>query len=494
MKKKKLLGNLLSSLLCYGALLLFSVLSSRYILVGYGSEVNGLISSVNQLFSYIALMEAGIGTATISALYTRLASGDGVQEVLAASKCSSRKSARWYLLCVAVLAFLWPLVLDTQIPYATICALILLQGIAGAIPYWYTTTAVSYLVATGQNYVNNRVHLVSTLVTCLLKLAICAVEGSILFLSVSLILVNAGKCLVYFLYLRKKCPEFSIKGTADTKVLAQRSSFFLHEITGVIFSGTDTILLSVFCSLRDASVYAVYALVFQSLRQIIGQGFTGTNYLLGNAYARSRESYPRSHDTFNLVYTGAVFAVFSTAYWLILPFVSLYTRQVGDAGYLDPWLPILFALIELLSACRIVDNQLIKLSLHARQTVSHSVAEAVINLTVSLALVRPLRIYGVLAGTVAALLYRTNDIILYANRKILRRSAVGEYLLYGVNFAAFGAVVLLRRQVEIRVDSFLRLVILAVPVCAGMFVLYFVLNGLLYRASQALGRCRGRKA
>ena len=76
----------------------------------------------------------------------------------------------------------------------------------------------------------------------------------------------------------------------------------------------------------------------------------------------------------------------------------------------------------MLSACRVVDNQLIKLSFHAKQTVVRSMIEAAINVIVSIAAVQFIGIYGVLLGTIAALLYRTNDFIIYANTKILMRS------------------------------------------------------------------------
>ena len=73
MKNKRLWVNVFSAVMSYGLLLVFSIVSSKLVLVEYGSETNGLLSSVNQLFSYIALLEAGIGTATIQALLCSVA-------------------------------------------------------------------------------------------------------------------------------------------------------------------------------------------------------------------------------------------------------------------------------------------------------------------------------------------------------------------------------------------------------------------------------------
>jgi len=70
MRETKLIKNVITPLCTHGLLLVASIITSRMVLVGYGSETNGLFSSVNQIFNYLALLEAGIGTATTQALYS----------------------------------------------------------------------------------------------------------------------------------------------------------------------------------------------------------------------------------------------------------------------------------------------------------------------------------------------------------------------------------------------------------------------------------------
>ena len=62
-----------------------------------------------------------------------------------------------------------------------------------------------------------------------------------------------------------------------------------------------------------------------------------------------------------------------------------------------------------------------------KQTQVRSIIESAINLTVSLVLVFKIGMYGVLLGTIAALLYRTNDVIIYANWNILGRKPWKTY-------------------------------------------------------------------
>ena len=244
----------------------------------------------------------------------------------------------------------------------------------------------------------------------------------------------------------------------------------------MIFYGTDTIVISVFCGLTQASIYAVYALVLTALKNMIGQAFNATKYVLGSKYAKDPEHYAHTHDVYNSIYICAVFIVFTVAYLMLLPFIALYTDGVADANYLDPKLPVLFVLIELLSACRIVGGELIRLSLHAKQTIGRTIAEAVINLVMSIVLVQFIGIYGVLFGTIAALLYRSNDIILYANCKLMKRKAWREYGLYGVTFAIFGGAVLLSKWLHIEAQGYLQLLMWAVVVFVAVAAVYLAVN------------------
>lgn len=478
MKTRHILINLCSALVSYGGLLLFNIITSRIQLLSYGSENNGLLSSVNQIFSYIALLEAGIGTATVRALYHPIvqANDAGVADVLAASKAYYRRSAWWYFLCVLVAAFVWPLVLDTTISYWTIWGVIFFQGVAGVLTFLYCDSITSYLTAAGKNYVNNHVHVIVTLLTYSMKLVICLTGWDLVCISLSHVVVNLIKCGMYHGYMRRICPQYFVRKKVNLSLLKQRGAFLAHEISGVVFFSTDAILLSAFCGLQETSVYAVYSMVVSALRNVIGQMFNGTKYMLGRVYSQDLEQYKKTHDLYNAVYICCVFAVYTVAYLLFLPFVALYTDGVSDAQYLDSRLPMLFVVQELLSCCRNVDSEVIRISLHAKQTTGRAVLEATINLVASMILVQKLGIYGVLAGTILALLYRSNDIILYVNHRILNRSAKREYGVYGINCLTFFVIAMAGNAVPIQASNYLVLLGWAIGVTAGVLCAYLLVN------------------
>ena len=63
----------------------------------YGSEINGLISSINQLL-YFSLVEAGLSGAAIYALYKPLADNDykAINGVITAAKVLSQSDIYFY--------------------------------------------------------------------------------------------------------------------------------------------------------------------------------------------------------------------------------------------------------------------------------------------------------------------------------------------------------------------------------------------------------------
>ena len=75
MKARRSVYNLIFG---FGSLLItisFGIVIPRLFLINFGSEVNGLMSSISQVFVYLALFEAGVGTASIQALYKPISTG-----------------------------------------------------------------------------------------------------------------------------------------------------------------------------------------------------------------------------------------------------------------------------------------------------------------------------------------------------------------------------------------------------------------------------------
>jgi hypothetical protein len=108
-------------------------------------------------------------------------------------------------------------------------------------------------------------------------------------------------------------------------------------------------------------------------------------------------------------------------------------------------------------------------------------------------------IYGVLIGTVMALLYRANDMVLYASHKILMKSAKKTYKLWLTNLAIFVTILYLNRFITVNLTSYVRIILFCVPYTICTLVIFFGIILLTNRetAKDAFailkGSIRGRK-
>ena len=132
----------------------------------------------------------------------------------------------------------------------------------------------------------------------------------------------------------------------------------------------------------------------------------------------------------------------------------------------------MFTVVNLMSAIRATGSLLINVSGHAEKTKNRSMLEAVINLGSSLLLVNLFGIKGVLYGTILALLYRSNDIIIYANRKILNRSPWREYRNVIINSIIFVIICICSQNVKIEISNYPAFILYAVLVMIIIMVIY----------------------
>lgn len=92
-RTQKFALNSLTSMISQIVVMAAGMITPRLMIATYGSEMNGLVSSLNQFISYITLVEAGIGGAAIYSLYKPLAEEDHARIssiVVAAKKATGR--------------------------------------------------------------------------------------------------------------------------------------------------------------------------------------------------------------------------------------------------------------------------------------------------------------------------------------------------------------------------------------------------------------------
>lgn len=482
---KKSLKIFIFGILSQAVTLLLGIIIPRLVIVSYGSEVNGLLSSIRQIFVYIALLEAGIGTASLQAMYAPMANADYAcaSQIMTATDRYFKRTGILYGLAVVLLALLYPVVIHVSLPYWTVAVIIILQGASGVINYFFQGKLAILLRVDGKSYITTNAATIVNVLTHIVQISLLLSGFDVIAVQSAYFVIHLAQMIYLTWYVKRNYTWLDLHAVPDYSALKQSKFVIVHQISGLVFNNTDILLLTVFCDLRVVSVYSLYSLIFNCIANVIDTICSSVEFILGQAFHSDRKRFLSLQEVYETYYLSISFAAFTITLVLFPSFMSLYTSGIHDIQYVDKWLPYLFTALYVLMYARRTSSQIINFAGHFQQTQWRSVIESAINLSVSILLVSKIGIYGVLIGTIAALLYRTNDIIIYANKKILNRSPLRTYRRWGVNLTVLVLLVTVFNHFLTGIDSYLMWTVNAVWVTIACLFAFLAVDSLFDRKS-----------
>lgn len=480
MKYKRSMYNIIFGLASQIITISLGIIIPRLFIVRFGSEANGLLSSINQIFIYFGLLEAGVGVASIQALYAPISKKDlnGINGILSATSRYYKRTGTYYCISVLILAIIYPFFITSSLKKIEVAVIILLTGMSGAISFFFQGKFRLLLTAEGKGYVISIITTIIAILANFAKIIMILTGYNIVLIQTAYFLINILQMFIFGVYIKRNYAWINLGEKPNNEALSQKSSVLVHQAANLIFSNTDVLILTIFCGLKVVSVYVIYNMIFQMVNTAIGYLNEGILFVLGQAYHQSKKEFIKLYDVYEVYYVAIVFAIHCITYILILPFIRLYTNGISDISYIDIWLPILFVILKLLSCGRVPGVNAINIAGHFRKTQYRAILESAINIVASIMFVNVYGIYGVLIGTIIALLYRTNDIILYANKYIIKRSPWRTYKRLFINIAVFLSIILISSKLNIHPYSYANFVILAVILTIIIIPIFVVIISL----------------
>lgn len=466
------------------------LLLPRLYMVNYGSEVNGLLNSLNQFLVYLGLFEAGIGATTLQALYRPVAerNWDGINGVLTATDFYYKRAAKWYFVALLGMSALYPLFFKSALSYATVSLAVFFSGLGNVLVFAVLGKFRILLEAEGKKYITVNLATIVSILVNLTKVFLILHGYNIVAILAAAFAVQVLQTAYMLWYIRRNYPSLSLHVAPNHAAISQRNYMLVHQISGMIFQNTDILILTFACGLQVVSVYAMFKLVITYIERALTILLNSVSFVLGQTFQTDRKKYIEEIDLFETYYSAIAFALFSVTLYLLLPFIRLYTSGVTDVNYIDSWLPPLFVAIALLTAMRTPMLYTINYAGHFKKTTPQTIAESALNLAVSLVGVCYCGIYGVLIGTIVALLYRTNDIIVYANTRILQRGPWRTYAIYGVDFVIFFMLQFLYPYLFDTIDSYGNLLLAAVVLTVLSLTVFLLLQSAIQPHCRAMLR------
>ena len=136
--KKVTLINIISSILLQIFTIIYGFIIPKIIIDYFGSEVNGLVSSITQFLSYISLLEGGVTAVIIAKLYKPLVENDNkkISSIIVTANKFYKKIGICFIVYSIILAFLYPIVFNKfNFDYIYVFSLTLILSISLVIQY-----------------------------------------------------------------------------------------------------------------------------------------------------------------------------------------------------------------------------------------------------------------------------------------------------------------------------------------------------------------------
>lgn len=428
MRSKLAMKNLTANLILQVVVFISGIILPKFFLEAYGSSVNGMVTSINQFLTYLGLAEAGVGTASVVALYAPLAEGrqKDTNEILSATRLFYYRSGSIFLALVLMLTWIYPYLISQQLPSDTVRMMVLVLASSTLVDYLFLGKYKVILTAMQKGYVIAIAQIVGTIVNM-------GVSIFLIYMHVDVVMVKAVATGAYILrffvirwYVKKNHPELDFKTTPDFTALNQRGAALLHQVVGIIVNNTDVVILTIMLgssSLKEVSVYGIYNLIVCAVFTLLNVFANGLTAGFGEVISKKEDAVlEKAFSSFEYLYFLVFSIICICVGTLILPFVSVYTNNVTDAVYVRPLIAALFVIIVYFQNIRLPGQTIICAAGHFKETQPQAIREAVINLTVSLLLVKRFGMAGVLAGTICSYGYRSIEIMVYNQKNIVKGS------------------------------------------------------------------------
>lgn len=497
-KKKATFLSLIFSVAYSIIIVILNTIYNNLMLTYYGSSVNGLVASVMQFVTLLSVFDGGLATAAIVACYKPIQKNqiDRVNSILATVKYFYRRIAIFLFAISSLLGFFFVHCIDSPYGFRKTYCIIVICALTFCMTIGELSRRTIYFQGCNKNFVVSGIASVAKTISWMLSIYLI-VNGYDIILVLCMNLLNVFINIIgLWIVERVYCSQVSYIGEVNLSLIKGTKDVYIQKITDIIFNSTDLIILSIFVNFSEASVYNLYMMIYKAMSSLLSAIVSAPSNSLGQLFCESdKKRFANIFGAYWSITIPMASAVFTCTGILIIPFIRIYTREINDYQYVFPYLSILFMLYCTFNIVNLPFGGVLNSTGHFKEQNVQCVSGAIINILISIVLVRHIYTYGVIIGSFISMF-----IILFANiyqvRKVMHISVIKIYFTILTN-TIFGVVcVLLSYKIRIDCNSYFEwglVSIVAFLICVSLFgLLNLGINGkqLIYAIHVLLKKAR----
>lgn len=397
--------------------------------------VNGLLSNILMMLS---LSELGIGTAITFSLYKPIAENN--KEGIKALMHFYKNAYRVIGIFVFVLGLILMLFLDYLVPdpgNVTNLKLIFIIYVVNSTLSYFITYKNTLLIADQKEYLLLKSNTFFSILNIVLQIvSLILFRNYIIYLLVNVVVSFIQRVYVnYYItqlysYLNDKEYDKLDKSELRTIIVNVKAMIY-HKIGDYCINGTDNIIISMFHQIISVGIYSNYNLIFTSVNSFIGMIYSSMTASMGNFIAS--ESDERKLEIYKVIdFIGFWLYGLSAVcfYNLITPFITLW---IGSENLLSNSILIVLVINNYMVGMRVPLFTIKTAAGIYDQDKFVPMIQSVVNLVVSVVLIKNIGLIGVFLGTLVSglvpSLYR--PYIVY--KEVFKISSISYYIQYFKN-------------------------------------------------------------
>lgn len=423
MDRKKSFINITVAII-FKIILVFSVVFVKRTLINIcGNETNGLNALYLSIVGFLSVVELGVGSAITFCMYKPIVEGDNKK--VSALYCLFQRiypivGAIIFILGLCITPFIHLFVKDYATVDVNLYIAFLLMLTSVVLTYFFSAK-LSLIDAYKNNFITTSINSGGLLLQYFLQIIVLYITKSFLWYLVCRIVSTIVQWIVtdiitkkkYYNIITKKV-ELDVCGKKD--ILKNIKAMFMHRTGDLVVNRIDDIVISIFLGVVVLGRFSNYLTICLSLVGIIRLIFTSLTSVLGHLYVEEdKDSARRYCEVFHLI-NFIVGIIFFLGYYAII----------------DNLIVILFStdlIMEKSISFAITFNWFVQFLRESTITFRDatgtfyndrwkSLISAVLNLVLSILLVKPVGIIGVIVATIIVNLFISHIVepyVLYKN-------------------------------------------------------------------------------
>ncbi len=399
MKTKRMLLNLATDLLPMIVISLLGLIKIKLFITVLGTDVQGLYQFFSKVMFYVSIVDGGLGSAVLYALYgpNTKNNNEEMNEILSgASRVFSLMGMIVYGLAFIVSFFIPFFIKDNPFDYGYVIVTFLLFAISSGVSYFFVPYQ-SLLEVKEKRYIYNTFFQLGQIIQSALEIIMLLYGLDLLFILFMHSIVKLVSYLLVMIWSKRLFPEYNFHNTKkDYAFVHQVKHLMFHKINGLIGSNIDILIITRFIGLSAVSIYSTYSYIVEMIKQIIEKIYSSSLAIIGNSIKRDQAHAFQLFKEMNslMFYIGTVVCV---------PLVMAidYFIDIWYEGEILTDTKIAFGFIGILflAIIKIAITVFVNAGGLFQETKFCALTDTIVNLILSLTLVNWFGISGVLFAT-----------------------------------------------------------------------------------------------